>query len=618
MRTLLVFVSLYTSLFILPTPCEDSYIIQIPQTIDLSESESFEIRIIQNDLQENEILHIVMPETFTLQDSHGHSDITGQVVNNLIDIEAGQLESQTVTCEVPSLPVGDWYGILCLSLNLERRIPSNVLIKGEDLNDLLKREDIQNITFDNVEHSPSSYYTDVSLAQDGSIRLYLDGNDAYISNTLAEPIIANPDMSKAFADLSSLTAIYDLDHVDFSPCLNMAEMFADNRYLATIEDYENIDTSNVTDMSLLFADCISLSSLDLNSWDVSAVLNASGMFEGCKVSSLTLSGWDTGNILDSSRMFYNCSELISLSISNWDTANITNMSEMFAYCSKLKSLSLANWDISRCQNLHGLFDHCLAMTSTGDLSGWILSDCSDTSAMFSDCGKLRNVGLLNNWDTSNVINMSKMFANCSKLSSIGDLSAWDVSRAEDLSYLFANATQLSNIGNLSLWQVSDNCVDLSYMFQNALALLPSDLDLRNWDVSNVVDMSHMFENAPALTTLNISGWDTGKLENAAKMFAYDQTGSLSRLSNIYGLEDIDVSSLKNISYIFYENQYLSADLSTWNTASLEDISYAFYGTYRFDINKLKHWNVSSVSDMTQAFGDNAGSFVQSQAPDWYH
>ena len=128
----------------------------------------------------------------------------------------------------------------------------------------------------------------------------------------------------------------------------------------------------------------------------------------------------------------------------------------------------------------------------------------------------------------------------------------------------------------------------------------------------------MFENSRTLTRLDISGWDCHSLENAASTFAFYETGGLSPLEQITGIDQLDVSSLKNILYIFYEDQYLNCDLSQWNTQSLEDISYAFYGTYRFDVDKLKHWKVSSVSYMTEAFGDNAGLLIQSPVPDWYH
>ena len=155
------------------------------------------------------------------------------------------------------------------------------------------------------------------------------------------------------------------------------------------------------------------------------------------------------------------------------------------------------------------------------------------------------------------------------------------------------------------------------MFENSFVLEENE-DLHLWDVSNVTDFSHMFKNNEVLKTIDLSGWNTSHMNDASQMFAYDQSSSLSKLETIYGIENFDTSSLITMSGIFYENQYLNADLSSWNTALLEDISYAFYGTYRFDVDKLKHWNVSSVSNMNEAFGDNAGSLIQSPIPDWYH
>ena len=212
--------------------------------------------------------------------------------------------------------------------------------------------------------------------------------------------------------------------------------------------------------------------------------------------------------------------------------------------------------------------------------------------------------------------MSYLFAGCSRLTSVGPISVWDVSNVINLSGVFANASSLANTGDLNNWQISPDCKDLSYLFAGTKSLLGSDPDLSSWNVSAVENMSHMFENCK-LTTLNIEGWDTSCLKDASYMFAYNETTSLSELTSIIGIESLNTSSLETISSIFYENQYLNADLSAWNTSVLQDISYAFYGTYRFDIDKLKHWNVSSVLDMTQAFGDNAGTLIQSPVPDWY-
>ncbi|MCR4854618.1 MAG: DUF285 domain-containing protein [Erysipelotrichaceae bacterium] len=606
-------------LFILsPAPCENSYIIEIPQSIDLTQTDSFQIRIIENNMSENETLHITLPDSFTLSDEHGHTDIEGSVVNDHFEIGNGDFETRTVNCEIETIPVGQWHGQLDIHLELERRIPSNLLIKGSDLDQILLEIDPLTITFSDQPISEEYFYEDVSLAKDGSIGLYLIGNDVFISNASDQPIIANEDMAHAFQGLTHLNSICTMDHLDLSICKDMSAMFADTRSLSVIEDIEDLDTSSVTDMSFLFSDTKSLQDLDLDLWDLAAVSDTSHMFEGSSIQTLSIGNWNTSSVKDMSFMFSGCSDLAMLNISGWDTGLVEDMSSMFAFCSKLKSLSLSGWNVSSCQSFDSLFDHCSIMSTTGDLSAWNCRSCTSFKKMFSNCGKLRNIGDLSAWETGNVSDMSSMFEGCMKLKTPGDLSNWDVSSVTTFAKLFANTAEMTGFGDLSIWNVSDRCEDLSGMFQNCFLALSQDVDLHAWNVSNVTDISHMFENVTSMSTLNISGWDTGKVEDASSMFACTQNNMLSPLHTICGIEGLDVSDLSNISHIFHGQQYLNADLSEWDTQHLQDISYAFYSCYRFDINKLKHWNVSSVSDMNEAFGDHAGSFISSEVPDWYH
>ena len=246
-----------------------------------------------------------------------------------------------------------------------------------------------------------------------------------------------------------------------------------------------------------------------------------------------------------------------------------------------------------------------------------MGHCTDLSGLFDSCVKLRNCGDLSSWNLSETRNLSRLFHHCEKLTSAGNIFLWDVSQVEDFSYCFAYAPLL-DLAGLNDWDVSSQCSNLSYMFAGSDSALSEELNLNHWDVSQVTNMSHMFENTRSLKHLDISSWDTSNLCDASSMFAYYETLYLSQLEEVIGIEDFGQPNLQNISGIFYENQYFDGDLSAWDTSGLQDLSYAFYGCWRMDIDKLKHWNVSSVSDMTLAFGDGAGSLIQSPVPEWYH
>ena len=62
---------------------------------------------------------------------------------------------------------------------------------------------------------------------------------------------------------------------------------------------------NVTCMKSTFYGCKNFN-CDLSSWDVSNVMDTSGMFYGCKNFNCDLSSWDMPNVKNMYGMFHNC------------------------------------------------------------------------------------------------------------------------------------------------------------------------------------------------------------------------------------------------------------------------------------------------------------------------
>lgn len=127
-----------------------------------------------------------------------------------------------------------------------------VLETGEALNQEI--QDAESITF-TWENAPDGTNTkDVSQDKDGSIALWNDENDYYISSQKADQVIyMNTISSKMFSGCKSLTKI----------------------------NFKNIDTSKVADMSEMFANCTGLKELDLSSFNTSNVEDVRKMFYGC-------------------------------------------------------------------------------------------------------------------------------------------------------------------------------------------------------------------------------------------------------------------------------------------------------------------------------------------------
>lgn len=126
-----------------------------------------------------------------------------------------------------------------------------VLEKGEKLNQRIKDAETVTFTWQNAPEGTTT--TDVSQNKDGSVVMWNDGGDYYISSQRAGQVIyMNAVSSKMFKDCKDLTEI----------------------------NFKNIDTSAVVDMSQMFYAMDSIKTLDLSSFNTSNVEDVSQMFYG--------------------------------------------------------------------------------------------------------------------------------------------------------------------------------------------------------------------------------------------------------------------------------------------------------------------------------------------------
>ena len=617
MATSLLNLSLLVSMLFLG-PCKDTYIIEIPNNISIVEDGYIDINVVENDLSQYETLYIDFDQTFTISDSHGKEDISGYTTDSSIIIEAGDTSGKTVGYHLPPIPAGEWSGNLGLSIRLENTCPGNILISGKLLNQYFTAYGPTCIEFSNqvIDTCDRSY--DISLAKDSSVMLYeIDAEKRIIiSNDVPVKIKANQDMSELFKDITTLTEIRNIDFLDLSECDDISKMFSGANRVSTISGLSDLDTSNIENMSHLFEGTTRLRTIDLSDWEVSNVKDMSHMFNNSYISDFSsIYDWNTSNVEDMNSMFYQCRQLTSLDLSSWGVSKVKDMSRMFSQLRRLANLDLSSWDTTGCQNMASMFESSQNLTTIIGLSLLDTENVQDMSGMFSSCIGLNSMDI-SGFETGNVLNMSKMFDKAN-LSDLGDISGWDVGKVTSFESMFRDCPNLQDLDDIQYWNVSNQCNDLSMMFYNSALIAPQDLDLTGWDVSNVTTTAGMFYGSKSLETLDITGWDTSKLVNASGMFEYNSVIEQSRLSEINGIEDLDISSLKNISRMFMLNRFVNVDLSSWDTHGLEDISYAFSGCYRQDLGKLKHWNVSSVIDMSNCFADNAGSISGTAVPDWY-
>ena len=99
------------------------------------------------------------------------------------------------------------------------------------------------------------------------------------------------------------------------------------------------------------------------------------------------------------------------------------------------------------------------------------------------------------------------------------------------------------------------------MFYNCKAL--TSIDLSGFDTSNVTSMSTMFYNCNALTSLDLSGFDTSNVTSMANMF-YG-----CRALTSLDISSFDTSNVTSMSGIFSEcNNLISLDISGFDTSNV--------------------------------------------------
>ena len=158
--------------------------------------------------------------------------------------------------------------------------------------------------------------------------------------------------------------------------------------------------------------------------------------------------------------------------------------------------------------------------------------------------------------------------------------------------MFSGCNALTTL-NLSGWNTS-NVTDMNCMFNYCSSL--TSLDLSGWNTSNVTNMYKMFNNCSSLTTLDLSHFDTSKV---AQMF--DMFSGCSSLTSL-DLSGWNTSKNTRMDYMFSGCSSLSSlDFSHFNTSNVTEMNEMFIGCSSLTSLDLSDWNTSHVNNMQQMF-----------------
>ena len=168
-----------------------------------------------------------------------------------------------------------------------------------------------------------------------------------------------------------------------------------------------------------------------------------------------------------------------------------------------------------------------------DCRGMNVSGLTEINQVFRNCTELTELDI-RGWDTSdcrffydrNPNSQSRgLFYGCSKLRVIYGLPGLDTRKFETITDMFSGCSALTSL-DISKWNTS-NVTNMRDMFSGCSAL--TSLDISKWNTSNVTDMGGMFEKIDSMQSLDISNFDTRKASVGGGVYGFMSSSSLRSL-----------------------------------------------------------------------------------------
>jgi surface protein len=360
---------------------------------------------------------------------------------------------------------------------------------------------------------------------------------------------------------------------------------------------QNLDSWNVSsanNFTYMFADANSFNQ-PLNSWNVSNAVEMGRMFEGADSFDQPLNNWNTSNVTNMNAMFRG-TNAFNQNISSWNTSKVMYMNEMFqATTSFNQPLNL--WDVSSVENMYAMFNGSAAFNQTLNL--WDVSSVTNFQHMFSYSQAFN--GDISTWNLASAQTLESMFQYSAVFQ--GDLNSWRMPLATNFSWMFHASHFNQDIGD---WDVSAG-IYFTGMFHSAWDF---NQDISGWDVSSAQYMNEMFNVASAFNQ-PIGSWDTSSAINMWAMFANTDNFNKPLVQNATP-GGWNVSNLVYAGAMFANAAKFNQSISSWDTASLQEIQGMFSGTLEFNspiVNTVGGWNPVNVTNMSDMF-NSAHAFNQ--------
>jgi surface protein len=325
----------------------------------------------------------------------------------------------------------------------------------------------------------------------------------------------------------------------------------------------------------------------IETWDVSNIKYMDGMFSSIPQFNDPITNWNVSNVTSTASMFWGCKSF-NIPLSNWNispsSTSNLTMTSAMFYGDTSFNQPLNNWNVSKDTNMAGMFGECRNFNQP--LNNWITSSARTMQGMFAFDSLFNQP--LNNWaaNTGLVRDMSLMFYYCRSLQD-PNIGSWNTSSVTNMSYMFAGSANFYSSTHLN-WNTS-NVTDMSAMFANTAFNQPLD-DPAYWDVSSVKNMSQMFYVATKFNS-SLNGWGakTHNVKNMSGMFngatAFNQP-----------LDGWDVSSDTSMQEMFSSALAFDQPLADWKTGNVVDMGAMFDVAQSYN-QMLANWDLHSITNL---------------------
>jgi len=212
---------------------------------------------------------------------------------------------------------------------------------------------------------------------------------------------------------------------------------------------------------------------------------------------------------------------------------------------------------------------------------------------FNNAGDKLKITSIVDWGDlrlSNVVTTSAQFYGCSNLVSVNGTP--DLTGTTTMSYMFNTCSSLTTL-DVSGFDTG-LVTNMNSMFYNCTSL--TTLDVSGFDTGLVTSMSFMLFGCTSLTTLDVSLWDTGLVTTMGYMF-----GNCSSLTILDVLlwDTRLVTSMT--SMLFGCTSLTTLDVSDWDTRLVTDMGFMFYNCSSLTTLDVSGFDTTLVTNMNRMF-----------------